>query len=250
MDKPMSGPVVVFGFVTYALGLLTAWLAGAVMMFSEPSSPPAPTPAVATDTELAIEIQGSKAVEIGETAVLRAVGNFDRCGWISEQPINKFDGGLTATFSTARPGVYRFYLYGAKCGGTVLSGDTYWDVVVGTPDPVKPDPDPVKPEPPVVKPDPTRRALRATYVYEQRQGSVPPAVAAALSELNVQGLVASPIDQGVLNGKGQIPAQYAVALDAAKKAGIPCLVVEFSAGAPRIVPKPTTKAQVLEAVLP
>jgi hypothetical protein len=90
-------------------------------------------------------------------------------------------------------------------------------------------------------------ATKATYVYEQRAGSVPSGVSAAIDKLNRIGIVASQIDQNVLNDKESIPAQYVVAMAEAKKAGIPCLVVEYSTGPPKVVKAPTTAEQVLEA---
>jgi len=90
-------------------------------------------------------------------------------------------------------------------------------------------------------------ATKATYVYEQRAGSVPSAVLSALNTLNRSGIVATPVDQHVLGGGDSIPAQYVVAMEEAKKAGIPCLVVEYSTGPPKVVKAPTTAEQVLEA---
>lgn len=91
-------------------------------------------------------------------------------------------------------------------------------------------------------------ATKATYVYEQRAGSVPSPVLAALDKLNRSGITASPVDQHVTSGKGPVPVQFVVAFEEAKKAGIPCLVVEYSTGPPKVVKAPTTAEQVLEAV--
>jgi len=93
-----------------------------------------------------------------------------------------------------------------------------------------------------------KKPTKATYVYEQRAGSVPSAVLSALNTLNRSGVVATPVDQHVLGGGDAIPAQYVVAMEEAKKAGIPCLVVEYSTGPPKVVKAPTTAEQVLEAV--
>jgi len=92
-----------------------------------------------------------------------------------------------------------------------------------------------------------KKPTKATYVYEQRQGSVPSAVLSALNTLNRSGIVATPVDQHVLGGGDSIPAQYVVAMEEAKKAGIPCLVVEYSTGPPKVVKAPTTAEQVLES---
>jgi len=92
-----------------------------------------------------------------------------------------------------------------------------------------------------------KKPTKATYIYEQRAGSVPSAVLSALNTLNRSGIVATPVDQHVLGGGDSIPAQYVVAMEEAKKAGIPCLVVEYSTGPPKVVKAPTTAEQVLEA---
>jgi hypothetical protein len=92
-----------------------------------------------------------------------------------------------------------------------------------------------------------KKPTKATYVYEQRAGSVPSAVLSALNTLNRSGIVATPVDQHVLGGGDSIPAQYVVAMEEAKKAGIPCLVVEYSTGPPKVVKAPTTAEQVLES---
>jgi len=93
-----------------------------------------------------------------------------------------------------------------------------------------------------------KKPTKATYVYEQRAGSVPSAVLSALNTLNRSGIVATPVDQHVLGGGDSIPAQYVIAMEEAKKVGIPCLVIEYSTGTPKVVKSPTTAEQVLEAV--
>ena len=116
-----------------------------------------------------------------------------------------------------------------------------------TPDPKPPDP-PVTPDPP--DPPPLPQATAAVYVWEKDQAAVPAAVATALQRLNNDGsgIVASDFDQDTVTGTGTVPKQYAVALEAAKKAGIPCLVVLAGEQVVRVITKPTTEAQVLEAV--
>lgn len=196
----------------------------------------------------AIRIVGPTEAEPGALVELAAEGSSERWRWgashdnvplVADKDFKIYEGGVVVCFSTPKPGAYLFWLAGAE--------DLVPHVLTigGQPPPVV-----VPPvvQPPVVTPDPTRRATRATYVYEQRRGSVPPPVAAALSKLNVAGVVASSIDQDVISGKGQAPAQYATALAEAKKAGLPCLVVEYTSGAPKVVAAPTTEAQVMEAV--
>lgn len=131
--------------------------------------------------------------------------------------------------------------------------------IVSEPSPPKPDPvDPVVPKPPEPpKPEPTptvppavpvKKATRATYIYEQRAGNVPPPVAAAISKLNAGGFVATCIDQHTFTRTGQVPVQYDVALTEAKKVGIPCLIIQAGDVVLRVVKNPKTTEQVMEAV--
>lgn len=89
------------------------------------------------------------------------------------------------------------------------------------------------------------KVTQVTYVYEQRDGSPPPAVQAALAELNKGDIVASPIDKDALDGTDQVPEQYKIAIAAAKT--LPSLVVQAGETVKRVVEKPTTYEQVMEA---
>lgn len=64
-------------------------------------------------------------------------------------------------------------------------------------------------------------ATAVTYVYEKDETAVPAAVAGALDALNRQGIKANAIDDDVVNGKGEVPAQYKASILASKESGIP-----------------------------
>lgn len=98
--------------------------------------------------------------------------------------------------------------------------------------------------PSIVAPE---KVTSCTYIYEKDAGGVPPAVHAALSELNAAGLRATTFEEDTVDGTGQVPAQYVVALAAAREAGLPALVVMAGAEVKRVLKGATTKEQVLEA---
>ena len=232
---------------------LVAGLVGGTMMMGAPNCPCTTDTVVTVDPseptvevpgKLVLGIKGDESAEPGEVIELAATGNADGVLWASEANFQgPYNAGRVIVFGTAKPGRYVFWCFGNDADERAKAMHV---VTVGIPPP----PVVVPPvTPPVVTPDPTTRATRATYVYEQRRGSPPPPVLAALSRLNVPGgFVASAIDQDVINGKGQVPAQYAAALDAAKKVGLPCLVVEYTIGLPKVVPAPKTAADVEGAV--
>lgn len=232
---------------------LVAGLVGGTMMMEAPECPctvdtvvtvdPA-EPTVEVPGKLVLGIKGDDSAEPGEVVELTATGNADGVMWASEAAFQgPYNAGRVIVFGTAKPGRYVFWLFGNDADERAKAMHV---VTVGVPPP----PVVVPPvTPPVVTPDPTTRPVRATYVFEQRSGRVPPEVASAISKLNVPGgLVASLFDQNTISGKGQVPVQYAVALAEAQKAGLPCLVVEYSSGPPKVVKAPTTAAQVMEAV--
>ena len=100
---------------------------------------------------------------------------------------------------------------------------------------------PLTPEP--------EKATAATYVYEQREGSVPAPVLAALSQLNGEKhILATTLDVDVKDGTGDEPEQYKVVLAAARKAGLPALVITSGDKVLAVVANPKTEQVVLEAV--
>jgi hypothetical protein len=98
---------------------------------------------------------------------------------------------------------------------------------------------------PVVSP---AKVTAAPYIYEGKQTSVPPPVSSALSKLNAMDIMATAIDDDVVNAGGKIPKQYEKAIPAAREAGLPCLVVMAGDKVVKIVKGPTTEEQVLGAV--
>lgn len=114
-------------------------------------------------------------------------------------------------------------------------------------DPIKPPDDPV--EPPPIDPPPTTKVTAATFVYEKDQHEVPKPVLAALNRLNREKKIfATILEADTTDGTGQVPAKYVTALAAAKKAGLPCLIVTAGDKVLVTVPNPKTEADVLKAV--
>lgn len=89
----------------------------------------------------------------------------------------------------------------------------------------------------------------ATYVYEKDQsGGVPPGVQFALREINQAGKVsAASIEVDVQDSTGSTPPKYKVAVEAAKTAGLPSLVVQAGEKVVKTVSAPSTAEQVMEA---
>lgn len=115
---------------------------------------------------------------------------------------------------------------------------------------------PQNPTPPAPQnPPPAASPIRATYVYEKDQSAVPKPIAAALAQLNRRAaepggpsVVATEFEDDALNGDDEPPAQYAAALAAARKAGLPALVLERSGKVRRVLQAPTRLQEVIDAV--
>lgn len=123
-----------------------------------------------------------------------------------------------------------------------------FNVTIGVVEPAPPGPsDPPPTDPPV---DPEKKTTRVTYVFEKDQKNTPRPVAAALQRINASGsgVVATEFEEDTTDGDGQVPDQYKVALEAARKAGLPALVVQSGDTVLRVVKDPTTEAAVLEAL--
>jgi hypothetical protein len=129
-----------------------------------------------------------------------------------------------------------------------------WTVVISggnepnPPKPVPPGPTPpIPPEPPVV--DPTTKPTAATYVYEKDQNGVPSAVMSGLNRLNRENkIIATVFEEDSTNGKTGVPAQYKVAYDAAKKEGLPVLVITAGDKVLKTIKAPKTEPEIMEAV--
>lgn len=105
-------------------------------------------------------------------------------------------------------------------------------------------PPPVTPPTP---PGPTDPVTAVVYVYEAREGGIPPAVGAALSELNTATLRATSFEDDTTDATNNVPDQYKAPLAAAREAGLPALVVMAGEKVRQVVKAPTTREQVLEA---
>ena len=75
---------------------------------------------------------------------------------------------------------------------------------------------------------------------------MPDGVKIGLDKLNQRGIVATSVDQDQVDGDGDIPEQYKLAIPAAKQAGLPALVVQAGSKVVNVVKKPETEQQVLE----
>jgi hypothetical protein len=106
--------------------------------------------------------------------------------------------------------------------------------------------DPTTPPDPVV--DPTRKVTAAVYVYEKDDSAVPTAVLSAINKLNRENkILATLFEDDTTNGGGRTPAQYEVALAAAKREGLPALVIQSKGEVLRVVKDPRTEQAVLDA---
>lgn len=102
--------------------------------------------------------------------------------------------------------------------------------------------------PNIIAPAPTVKVTSVTFVYEKDDHAIPPPVLAALNQLNRRGIVAATFDDDVVDGTGEVPDQFKVALEESRKQGLPLLVVQAGGDVVRVVKSPTTEQQVLEAV--
>lgn len=152
---------------------------------------------------------------------------------------------------TGPPGVYSIRV--TVQGSTPLIGRL--EVAGSVPFPPSPEPGPSPPSdpsnPPNQPPQPQpSKVTRVTYVYEKDHTIIPRPVALALQRINAESggsVIASEVEDDVVDGEGQIPDQYAIAIEAARKAGLPSLVVQSGATVLRVVAAPVTEQSVMEA---
>lgn len=96
---------------------------------------------------------------------------------------------------------------------------------------------------------PVTQVTKATYVYDKDQGPVPAGVASGLQKLNHEGkIAANEHEVHSTTGSGSVPAQFKSADEAARKAGLPALVVQAGEAVVRVIKAPKTEAEVMEAV--
>ena len=91
---------------------------------------------------------------------------------------------------------------------------------------------------PVVQP---AEATAAVIVFEKDEHAIAPDIRAALNILNRRGILATVLESDTTSGSGQVPEQYKLPLEAARKAGLPCLVVMAGETVLRVVANPTAK---------
>lgn len=166
-----------------------------------------------------------------------------------------FEGGKLCVFSRGVAGEYTFVLIvaGPDKDGKLAVGVAEKKITVRgalpTPQP-NPTPGPGPSPNPPPNPSPSK-ITAAIYVYEKSQSAVPRSVAAAISRLNVDrsgaGFSASIVEQDVITGGGTVPKQYASAIEAAKREGLPALVIMTGEVIAKVVKNPTTEEQVMEA---
>lgn len=125
----------------------------------------------------------------------------------------------------------------------IVSGDK--------PAPVKPPiPDEPGPAPPVVPVDPNTKVTAVTFIYEKDSGGIPNHVSTALNKINRESnytITATIFEDDSTTGGGNVPAQYKAAYEAAKKEGLPVLVVTAGDKVLRSVKAPKTEQEILEA---
>lgn len=110
-------------------------------------------------------------------------------------------------------------------------------------------PPPPPPDNPSDPPSSPGKISRVTYVYEKDQNFPPKPVASALQRLNATtGILASEFEEDSTSGVQAVPAQYRAAVEAARKAGLPALVVEGDGAVIRVVKSPQTEADVMGAI--
>jgi hypothetical protein len=98
-------------------------------------------------------------------------------------------------------------------------------------------------------PNKIRNVTAAVYVYEKDDGPVPVGVYSGIEKLNREkDILASLFEKDTVDGTGETPEQYKPALVAAKAKSIPSLVVLSRTNAVRVLEKPQTETEILEAV--
>jgi len=154
------------------------------------------------------------------------------------------ESALKCIMASPTPGAYTFVLVVAgtnQNGGPAADMATHTVTLRGSDPPPKPPPD----DPPVT---PTK-IDRVTYVYEKDETAVPREVGAALTKISQAGTIfATEFERDGKTGLDEIPVQYRIALEAALKAGLPCLVVQSGDTVVRTVKAPRTEAEVMEAL--
>jgi len=134
-----------------------------------------------------------------------------------------------------------------KPAGAVVVEPVKPPVVVVPPviDPANP---PVGPDaPPVV--DPATKPTAAYYIFEKDDGPVPPPVQTGLDRLlREKKIDARSIEQHVTDGTDRTPEAFKAPIEAAKRAGLPALVVLAGSEILSVTKSPTTEEAILKEV--
>lgn len=127
-------------------------------------------------------------------------------------------------------------------GGPEVDITTH-DLVVKPRNPTLPPSNPTDP------PTNPSKVTRVTYIYEKDNNPIPKYIEKALQLINGEysGVVASIFEQNTTNLRGETPTQYQISLEAAKKAGIPCLVIQYADKTTKVL-SPKTVEEVMEEV--
>jgi hypothetical protein len=112
---------------------------------------------------------------------------------------------------------------------------------------------PPKPDEPLPKPppvDPNTKVSTVTYFYEKDETQVPSYVSTALNKINRDSafkIVAAIFEDDSTNGGNNVPSQYKTAYEAAKKAGLPAVVVTAGDVVLKTIKAPKTESEIVEA---
>ena len=239
---------------------VSAWLICTTLIAQEPPAPPVPKiegPSVAAPgQELRLIVTGLTTPPLSEgigklqewsSRVSLLVDAPEGSEAIADTDLSLGLGAQSVRFrvffTPSRGGVYVLIVHDANADVIACKR-----ITVGPVEVVPPAPNPRNPSPA----NPTTRATAATFVYEKSQHQLPTPILAALSRLNTEragsGFVGSSFEQNTTNDRGEVPKQYRVALEAARREGLPALVVQAGDTVTRVVRNPTTAEQVMEAV--
>lgn len=95
---------------------------------------------------------------------------------------------------------------------------------------------------------PSSKVDRVSYIYEKDDGAVPPPIQYAMRELNKLAIIATVFEIDSTTGLDAVPTQDAIAVAAARNAGLPCLIIQQGQTVVKIVKAPTTVTHVADAV--
>lgn len=105
------------------------------------------------------------------------------------------------------------------------------------------------PIPDILNPLPSQ-VTAVTYVYEKDDGGVPSPVGSAINTLNrrTPPILATIIEDDIVDSSGSIPLQYQTAIKTARDNGLPSLVIQAGDKVLKVLKEPKTEKEILEAV--